>query len=977
MEIFQDLLEFLLEFSSLLSVPGSPTPVIVSAIDISASVKKHLILSATADSRDHCCGTLKRKASPLVHSTRERIALMKYESRARIILVPYPAQGHVTPMLQLASTFHDHGLQPLVVLPDFIYDTVVGKTGAAASGGSVMLVSLPSGLAPDEPKDFFSIGYAMEHHMPGHFRDVLIDQYSHGDEGRVVCVVVDLLASWAIDVARRCEIPVAGFWPAMLATYHLIAAIPHLIRSGLVSDNGTPLQKGPVRFLPGQPMLNAQDLPWLVGNPASRKSRFTFWLQTLQRSRSIKWLLINSFLEAPTIQVESDDVSTLQRPQPLIFQVGPLTRQHSKSCPSPTFWNEDRTCLEWLNEQPTSSVIYVSFGSWVKPIEDEKITQLALGLESTRRPFLWVLGPVWRDCLPSGFVDRVKDRSKVVDWAPQKEVLAHVAVGCYLTHCGWNSTLEAIQAEKLLLCYPVSGDQFVNCRYIVKFWGIGEEVGGGTRHDVEEGVRRLMEGGGDMQRRVRELKERVMGEEASKRAASLLMDFLDMIRDLRRVQAEDHLGALPCPGPRNTYASIGKNLPRTITVFNPWLSFLILSTTASSPNSVPPLLLAGLILTCYSPYPPGLRRTSPRTTFAPSPTRAMENHMPGHFRDVLDDHQTSHGDVVCVVVDLLASWAIDVAGRCGVPVAGFWPAMLATYHLIAAIPRLIRSGLLSEEGTPLRKGPVRYIPGQPMLNAQDLPWLVGNPAARKARFTFWMQTLHRSRSIKWLLVNSFGTDVKDDGEENNGEDVQTLGRPLILRVGPLTRHCESKSCPSPTFWNEDRTCLEWLNQQPTSSVIYGSFGSWVKPIEDAKVAQLGLGLEATARPFLWVLGRAWRAGLPFGFLDRVKDRSMVVDWAPQKEILAHEAVGCYLTHCGWELHPGSDTGREATPLLPGFRRSVCELPLHRQGLGNRGSGGCGDAARRGGRCEETDGRRWRHAEEGREIERKSDGRRSA
>ncbi|XP_068653546.1 UDP-glycosyltransferase 82A1-like [Aristolochia californica] len=446
---------------------------------------------------------------------------MKYEGRPKIILVPYPAQGHLTPLFQLASSFHDYGLQPLVVLPDFIYDHVVSKTGAASLG--LVFVSLPSGLGPDDSKDFFTIGYAMEHRMPSHFEDVLL---THGDEGQVVCVVVDLLTSWAIDVARRCGIPAAGFWPAMSATYHLIRAIPDLIRIGLVSENGTPLHKGRVRFLPGQPMLSPQDLPWLVGNPASRKSRFAFWLQTLHRSRSVKWLLVNSFPEGPAV-AEDDDASTLHH-HPLIFRVGPLTRQSKTSL---TLWEEDRSCLEWLNERTCSSVIYVSFGSWVKPIGDEKIKQLALGLEATRRPFLWALAPVWRAGLPTGYLDRVKDRGMIIDWAPQKEVLAHEAVGCFLTHCGWNSTLEAIQAEKRLLCYPVSGDQFVNCRYIVKVWGIGEEVSGGTQHDVEEGVRRLMEGGGDMQRGVKELKERVMGEEASSRATSRLMAFLDVLHN--------------------------------------------------------------------------------------------------------------------------------------------------------------------------------------------------------------------------------------------------------------------------------------------------------------------------------------------------------------------------------------------------------------------------------------------------------------
>ncbi|MCI63923.1 UDP-glycosyltransferase 82A1-like, partial [Trifolium medium] len=49
---------------------------------------------------------------------------------------------------------------------------------------------------------------------------------------------VDLLASWAIQVANKFSIPTAGFWPAMLSSYLLIAAIPHMLRTGLISDTG-------------------------------------------------------------------------------------------------------------------------------------------------------------------------------------------------------------------------------------------------------------------------------------------------------------------------------------------------------------------------------------------------------------------------------------------------------------------------------------------------------------------------------------------------------------------------------------------------------------------------------------------------------------------------------------------------------------------------------------------------------------------
>ncbi|ONK73693.1 uncharacterized protein A4U43_C04F34290 [Asparagus officinalis] len=192
--------------------------------------------------------------------------------------------------------------------------------------------------------------------------------------------------------------------------------------------------------------------------------------------------------------------------------------------------------MNWLDEQRPASVIYVSFGSWVGPIEPEKMAELALGLEATKQPFLWALrndGP-WRDGLPSGFLDRTTGRGKIVDWAPQEAVLAHGAVGCFVTHCGWNSTVEAIRYGKKFVCYPISGDQFLNCEYIVKVWRIGVKIEGLERREVEESVRKVItedEEGEGIQERVLGLREKVMGMKGRSKAEGNLQLFVNEIRN--------------------------------------------------------------------------------------------------------------------------------------------------------------------------------------------------------------------------------------------------------------------------------------------------------------------------------------------------------------------------------------------------------------------------------------------------------------
>lgn len=293
-----------------------------------------------------------------------------------------------------------------------------------------------------------------------------------------------------------------------------------------------------LKILPAEVELRNEELPWLVGDSATQKSRFAFWLRALHRARSFRSVLVNSFPGEASGVADADD-SHPARQGPRVFPVGPLlaaggrgndsAEQRTKGDGPPvapckqqsSMWQADSTCIGWLDRQRAASVVYVSFGSWVGPIGHEKIRELALGLEATGRPFLWALkkDPSWRAGLPDGYAERVAaaGRGKVVGWAPQEEVLTHGSVGCYLTHCGWNSTVEAIRHGVRLLCCPVSGDQFINCAYITRVWEIGIRLGGGmSRDEVKDCIERVMESkeGRHLQEKMDGLRERVVTADA-------------------------------------------------------------------------------------------------------------------------------------------------------------------------------------------------------------------------------------------------------------------------------------------------------------------------------------------------------------------------------------------------------------------------------------------------------------------------------
>ncbi|KAJ1702062.1 hypothetical protein LUZ63_001841 [Rhynchospora breviuscula] len=452
--------------------------------------------------------------------------------KPRIVLVPFPAQGHVTPMLHLAHAIQSHGFTTTLAVPDFIHHRLT--TNANLSCSPVELVSIPSGKGDrGELKDFQAIVNAMENYMPGRFEEMLRGYRA------VACVVVDLLASWAIPVAKQCSFAVAGFWPAMMASYKIISAIPTLMQKGIISESGIPLCNDDIELSTELNLdndllvkLTSKELPWLVGDSATCKSRFNFWLKIIDRTRTLKFILNNSF-PGEEGKIDKQFQNNIKN-SPQVLQVGPLLKYNNSKCNNPTMWQIDSTCLKWLNLQPERSVIYVSFGSWVGPIGSDKIKELALGLANSGRPFLWVLKKerAWQSGLPEGFIKRIEGCGKIVEWVPQEEVLKHKSIGCYITHCGWNSTLEAIQHAKPQLCYPISGDQFINCSCIVKVWGIGIKLYHIEQHAVQGYIEKVIEGkdGKKMLERVIALRRNVMEGSASEEARNNLGIFIDYLR---------------------------------------------------------------------------------------------------------------------------------------------------------------------------------------------------------------------------------------------------------------------------------------------------------------------------------------------------------------------------------------------------------------------------------------------------------------
>ncbi|XP_068664957.1 mogroside IE synthase-like [Aristolochia californica] len=164
-----------------------------------------------------------------------------------------------------------------------------------------------------------------------------------------------------------------------------------------------------------------------------------------------------------------------------------------------SLWKKDSaTCKEWLDSKDDGSVVYVSFGS-IANLGSLKMEEIACALKDSDYDFLWVVRESEESNLPEKFAEESKEKGIVVRWCPQLEVLSHRAVGCFVTHCGWNSTLEALTLGVPMVAYPQWSDQPTNAKYIEDVWRVGvrakiDDEGIVRREELKNCLKEIMEG---------------------------------------------------------------------------------------------------------------------------------------------------------------------------------------------------------------------------------------------------------------------------------------------------------------------------------------------------------------------------------------------------------------------------------------------------------------------------------------------------
>ncbi|KAH6821928.1 hypothetical protein C2S53_016653 [Perilla frutescens var. hirtella] len=392
------------------------------------------------------------------------------------LITCFPIQGHINPTLQLAKNLACLG---------------AAVTFATTARGLKRLQDrLPAvhGLSYTS----FSDGHDDENTpRAGDFTTYMADFRRFGsetltkilqesfDDGRpVTYLVYSLLLPWASTVARNMHVPSAFLAIQCAAAFAIYTRFFN-------SDDGL-IHEGEIEpsvsvNIQDLPTFSSCDLPTFIlpENPMN-SNMGPMMLEHIQEleNKPGSFVLLNTFQE-----LEQEAIKALGN-KLNVTAVGPLipssffdrNESTDKSFGGDLFSkNEDYIYFQWLDSKQEKSVVYVAFGSLVVMNKEQKI-EILHGLVQSKRPFLWAIrsSDSEEEDLKNLFENELKNGDgMIVTWCSQTEVLSHKSVGCFVTHCGWNSTLESLVCGVPLIGCPHFSDQTTNAKLVDEVWGNG------------------------------------------------------------------------------------------------------------------------------------------------------------------------------------------------------------------------------------------------------------------------------------------------------------------------------------------------------------------------------------------------------------------------------------------------------------------------------------------------------------------------
>ena len=451
------------------------------------------------------------------------------------VLVPFMAQGHMIPMIDLAHLLADRGLLVTFITTPLNASRIRPTINRAQDKGLLIHfvelpfpckeVGLPEGC---ENVDIVPSGDLVLNFFEGMtLLGKPLELYLRKQDPYPSCIISDSCHHWTQEVAHNLQIPRISFYSIRSFTLLCLHNIFQYKVYDRITNEHEPFI---VPGLPQKIVVTKAQAPGFFTAPGYEEIDE----KVKEAELAADGIVMNTFEFLEPVYIENYTKAMGKK----VWAVGPFFLHGNKDSADMTARGNKASidinrCLNWLDSMKPRSVVYVSFGS-LTIMSTSQLMEIGLGLEASNHPFIWVIkdceySPEVEEWLSQGFKERTGSRGLIIKgWAPQMMILSHPAVGGFMTHCGWNSTLEGLCAGVPMITWPSFADQFLNERLIVDVARIGLSVGvkepGAWTMDVlnqhifankvqvERAVRNVMDEGEEAEERRNRVKE--LGEKA-------------------------------------------------------------------------------------------------------------------------------------------------------------------------------------------------------------------------------------------------------------------------------------------------------------------------------------------------------------------------------------------------------------------------------------------------------------------------------
>ncbi|KAF9599001.1 hypothetical protein IFM89_033346 [Coptis chinensis] len=488
---------------------------------------------------------------------------MDQDQPLHFIMFPMLAQGHMIPAVDMARLFAQQGVVVTIVMTPknaLRFKTTTDRAQQSSLPIRILElrfpnveVGLPEGCenadtlpSPDSLVNFFIATAMLREPLEKSLQEM---------EPRPSCIISDFCLPWTSETARKFDIPRLIFHGiscfSLFCSHNILHHKPDETES--ITSESEPFV---IPGLPDRIEITKSRLPGASHKLSTDLNDLRARVNDAELTAY--GVVINSFYDLEPLYIDGYQKAK----QDKVWCVGPVSQFNKEVLDKFERGNkasiDENLCLKWLDSRQSNSVIYVCLGSLCR-LTSAQFQEIGLGLEASNYSFIWVI----RSCerykelekwlSEEGFEERTKDRSLIIKgWAPQVLILSHQAIGGFLTHCGWNSTLEGVCAGVPMITCPMFAEQFLNEKLVVQILGIGVEIGvtdpvpwagednvrvSVSKEDVEKAIYKLTcnddEG---VERRKKAMKLAKLARVAMEEGGSSYLSMILFINDIREQQ---------------------------------------------------------------------------------------------------------------------------------------------------------------------------------------------------------------------------------------------------------------------------------------------------------------------------------------------------------------------------------------------------------------------------------------------------------